>query len=95
MVELQKEHPLNFDYLEVQQDPVDHQRYEYCSFNLYESKHYEIIHKMIDKWFLGDLTQFNVGTHIHDKILYQQFMDNIFPSKVNSLKIFHGEHLGE
>ena len=95
MVEQKSRYQLNFDYLETYQDPVEDLTFEYCSFNLYENNHYEIIHEMIDKWWLGNCTQLNVGTHIHDQELYQEFMDNIFPTKVEALKILHDEHLGE
>ena len=89
MVLLKQKFPYNFDYIIQNQDVEDEQKICYYSFNLYDAEHYKIIPELTNKWYFDRCTQLTLGCYIHDEQLYENFMLNLFPSKVKDLKITH------
>ena len=88
------QYPSNFDCIEKIESSQGETKISNYSLNLYESQHYEIIHSLVDKWWLDDITQITIGCYIHDNQLYNQFLKYCFPNKVKDLKIIHYKHMG-
>ena len=68
----------------------------YYDFNLYESIHYEAIAELAaQKLWLSNCDQLTLGCYIHDRELYDNFMEHLFPNKVKYLKIIYHKGMGE
>ena len=94
--DLSSKYPDSFDYLIPANDSNGQVTIEYFSFNLYDLSHYDCISELVyNNYWLEKCTQLTLGCYIHDKELFDDFMQYWFPSKVRDLKIVHFEFMGQ